>query len=58
MKHKKYLILPFVFLISGYVFAGPITAITNSLQKQNWTVFDTPLFNGIGYFISTFFFFF
>ena len=54
MKHKKYLILPFVFLISGYVFAGPITAITNSLQKQNWTVFDTPLFNGIGYFISTF----
>lgn len=55
MKKKRFLIIPFILLIIGeHVFAGPITAITNSLQKQNWTVFDTPLFNGIGYFINTF----
>lgn len=54
MKHKKLGIIASIFLIgSGQVFAGPISAITNRLQNNSYTVFDTPLLNGIEYFIQT-----
>lgn len=54
MKHKKLSIIAFALLAGcSQVFAGPISAITKSLQYNSYTVFDTPLINGIEYFIQT-----
>lgn len=54
MKHKKLGIITSIILIgSGQVFAGPISAVTKGLQNNSYTVFDTPLLNGIEYFIQT-----
>lgn len=55
MKHKKlFIIASALFVTSSQVFAGPLSGITNGLANTNFTVFDTPLLNGIEYFIRTF----
>ncbi|WP_288748587.1 type IV secretion system protein [uncultured Treponema sp.] len=54
MKHKKlFIIASALFVTSSQVFAGPLSGITNGLANTNFTVFDTPLLNGIEYFIQT-----
>lgn len=54
MKFKKISAITFISFIAGsQIFAGPISAITKGLQNNNYTVFDTPLLNGIEYFIQT-----
>ena len=55
MKHKKlFIIASALFVISSQAFAGPHSGVTSGFANTNFTVFDTPLLNGIEYFIRTF----
>lgn len=54
MKFKKIFIIATILFCSSFqIYAGPLSAITNGLSNVDYTVFDTPLTEGIKYFIKS-----